>query len=185
MGLMNDELAGRLLLASPTLLDPNFSRTVVLLAAHGEEGAMGVILNRPSEVSVGEAVPPLEGEDDSLNPVFLGGPVSERSVIFLCEFMDASNAGLLVLGNVGFPASDVDVDEIVAASVRRRLFAGYAGWAAGQLESELERGDWITHSPILDDLFSDAPEDLWGTVLTRMGGNYALIARMPLDPSVN
>ncbi len=182
---MSDDLAGHLLLASPSLLDPNFSRTVVLVAAHGEEGAMGVVLNRPSEVSVGEAVPPLEGEEGSLEPVFLGGPVSERSVIFLCEFLDASSAGLLVLGNVGFPSADVEVEQIVDSSARRRLFAGYAGWGAGQLESELERGDWITHSPILDDLFGDAPEDLWGTVLTRMGGNYALIARMPLDPSVN
>jgi putative transcriptional regulator len=182
---MDESLTGQLLLASPGLRDPNFARTVVLIGVHSEEGAMGIVLNRPSELTVGEAVPQLEAALDEHEPVYIGGPVQPSSIVLLAEFLDPTPAGLLVLGRIGFPAADADIDELTRATARGRVFAGYAGWSEGQLDAELEQGDWIVQAAQPEDVFSDDPEDLWSEVLTRKGGSYALIARMPLDPSVN
>ena len=182
---MDESLTGQLLLASPTLSDPNFARTVVLIGAHSEEGAMGVILNRPSAITVGEAVPQLDAALDVGDPVFKGGPVQPESLVLLAEFTDPTPAGLLVLGRIGFPAPDADLDELAEATARGRVFAGYAGWGEGQLDAELDQGDWIVQAAEPEDVFSEAPEELWSRVLTRKGGSYALIARMPMDPSVN
>lgn len=182
---MDESLTGQLLLASPGLRDPNFARTVVLIGVHSEEGAMGIVLNRPSELTVGEAVPQLEPALDEHEPVYIGGPVQPSSIVLLAEFLDPTPAGLLVLGRIGFPAADADIDELTRATARGRVFAGYAGWSEGQLDAELEQGDWIVQAAQPEDVFSEDPEDLWSEVLTRKGGSYALIARMPLDPTVN
>jgi putative transcriptional regulator len=182
---MDESLTGQLLLASPALRDPNFRRTVVLVSIHSEEGAMGVVLNRPSAVTVGEAVPQLERAVDEQEPVYVGGPVQPTSIVFLAEFLDPSPAGLLVFGRIGFPAPDAGIEELTEATARRRVFAGYAGWAEGQLDAEVEDGDWISDAALPDDVFTELPEQLWSRVLTRKGGSYALIARMPGDPSVN
>jgi putative transcriptional regulator len=182
---MQESLSGQLLLASPTLADPNFRRTVILIGAHSEEGAMGVVLNRPSAVTVGEAVPQLEPAIGMRETVFVGGPVQPSSIVFLAEFLDPEPAGLLVLGRIGFPAPEADIDELAEATARRRVFAGYAGWGGGQLDAELDEGDWIAHPARPEDVFTEDPGELWSQVLTRKGGAYVLIARMPLDPSVN
>jgi putative transcriptional regulator len=182
---MADSLAGQLLLASPTLLDPNFSRTVVLVGMHSGEGALGVVLNRPSEVTVERAVPQLQGALDADEPVFVGGPVAPGSVVVLAEFLDPAPAGMLVVGRIGFPAADVDLDELARATSRRRVYAGLAGWAEGQLDAEVQNGDWIAHSAAPDDVFTERPGELWSSVLKRKGQSYALMARMPLDPSMN
>ncbi|HSZ03590.1 MAG TPA: YqgE/AlgH family protein [Solirubrobacteraceae bacterium] len=182
---MSESLAGQLLLASPSLLDPNFSRTVVLIGMHSEEGAMGVVLNRPSNVTVGEAVPQLQEVVGALETVYVGGPVQSSSVVFLAEFLEPSLAGMLVLGRIGFPAADAGIEQLARATERRRVFAGHAGWGEGQLDAEVADGDWIAHPAQPQDVFTDVPEELWSSVLTRKGGSYALIARMPLDPSVN
>jgi putative transcriptional regulator len=185
MGIMEESLTGQLLLASPALRDPNFARTVVLIGVHSEEGAMGVVLNRPSALTVGEAVPALEPALDEDETVYIGGPVQPSSIVLLAEFLDPAPAGLLVLGRIGFPAPDADIEELTRATARGRVFAGYAGWSEGQLDAELDQGDWIVHAGQPEDVFSEEPEELWGSVLRRKGGSYALIARMPLDPSVN
>jgi putative transcriptional regulator len=182
---MDESLSGQLLVAAPSLLDPNFRRTVVLVGAHSEEGAMGVVLNRPSEVTVGEAVPQLEQAVGELETVYVGGPVQPSSIVFLAEFLDPSPAGLLVLGRIGFPAPEADIDELAGATARRRVFAGYAGWGEGQLDEELDQGDWIAQLARPEDVFTQDPDELWSKVLARKGGAYALMARMPLDPSVN
>jgi putative transcriptional regulator len=182
---MAESLTGQLLLASPALLDPNFRRTVVLISVHSAEGAMGVVLNRPSSVTVGEAVPQLEGAVAERERVYVGGPVQPGSVVFLAEFLDPAPAGLLVLGRIGFPAPDADIDELTEATGRARVFAGFAGWGEGQLEAELDQGDWIAHAALPEDVFTAVPSELWSSVLRRKGGSYALIARMPPDPSVN
>jgi putative transcriptional regulator len=181
---MVQSLSGQLLLASPTLMDPNFRRAVILVGVHSEEGAMGVVLNRPSEVTVGEAVPQLEQTISEQEPVYVGGPVQPSSIVFLAEFLDPTPAGLLVLGRIGFPAPDADIDELTEATARRRVFAGYAGWGEGQLDAELDQGDWIADATVPEDVFTEAPDELWSTVLNRKGGTYALIARMPSDPSL-
>jgi putative transcriptional regulator len=182
---MDDSLKGRLLLAAPTLQDPNFARSVILIGAHSEDGAMGVVLNRPSSVTVAEAVPQLGEAVGDDEPVYVGGPVQQSSIVVLAEFLDASQAGLLVLDTIGFPASDADLHDLVGTTLRGRVFAGYAGWSAQQLEAEIDDGDWISHEAEPEHVFCELPSDLWRTVLTSMGGSYALVARMPLDPSVN
>src|SRR6185437_15163215 len=180
-----ESLAGRLLVASATLQDPNFARTVVLIGLHSEEGALGLVLNRPSSSSVASAVPQLSELLDEDQRVFVGGPVQGSSIVMLAEFTDPDAAGLLVLGRIGLPAPETSVEELAAATARRRVYAGYAGWSEGQLDAEIEAGDWIAHDALPEDVFSEEPEQLWSTVLTRKGGRYALLARMPLDPSLN
>jgi putative transcriptional regulator len=182
---MGESLAGQLLLASPALQDPNFTRTVVLVSLHSDEGAMGLVLNRPSAVTVAEAVPQLEQAVSDAERVYVGGPVQPTSVVFLAEFLDPSLAGLMVLGRIGFPAPDAGVEELLDSTARGRVFAGYAGWGEGQLDAEVEQGDWIADTALPEDVFSDVPDELWSRVLTRKGGSYALVARMPPDPSVN
>lgn len=182
---MSEHLAGQLLLAAPTLLDPNFKRTVVLVGVHSQEGAMGVVLNRPSEVTVGEAVPTLEPAVEASELVYVGGPVQSTSVVVLAEFVDPTPAGVIVLGRIGFPAPDSDVDTLGEATSRMRIYAGYAGWGEGQLEGEIDNGDWIVQPAMPHDVFTEEPEALWSAVLSRKGGSYALLARMPPDPSLN
>lgn len=182
---MEESLAGQLLLAAPNLADPNFARTVVLIGVHSDDGAMGLVLNRPSEVTVADAVPELGcavGDDE---PLYIGGPVQRSAIVCLAEFLDPTPAGLLVLGRIGFPARDADLGELSEATARTRAFAGFAGWGEGQLEAEIENGDWIAQAALAEDVFTDDPSELWGRVLSRKGGSFALLARMPIDPSVN
>jgi putative transcriptional regulator len=117
--------------------------------------------------------------------VFVGGPVQSSAVVMLAEFEDPAAAGLLVLGRIGLPAPDASLEDLAAATTRRRVYAGYAGWAEGQLDAEIESGDWIAQDALPGDVFSLEPEQLWSSVLTRKGGQYALLARMPPDPSLN
>jgi len=176
---MADTLRGRLLVAAPSLLDPNFARSVVLIAEHSEGGAMGLVLNRPSETSVAEAVPELAQLSGDSEAVYVGGPVSTESVLALAEVEDPEDASELVLGDVGF-VQDPDV-----SARRGRIFVGYAGWSAGQIEAELEEEAWIVVPAEADDVFSDDSDGLWSAVLRRQGGPLALLATMPPDPSLN
>lgn len=182
---MHASLAGQLLLASPSLHDPNFKRTVVLIGIHNADGALGVVLNRPSEMSVGEAAPGLREAVDGSDCVYVGGPVQPSSIVFLSEFLDPTLAGLLVLGRIGFPAPDAEIGELALATERVRVFAGFAGWGEGQLDAEVQENDWIAQAATPEDVFTDEPHELWSNVLTRKGGSYALLARMPSDPGLN
>jgi putative transcriptional regulator len=182
---MEDSLAGRLLIAAPSLQDPNFMRTVVLIGVHSDEGAMGVVLNRPSGSTVGEAVPQLADAVGAEQAVFLGGPVQQGAVVCLAEFLDPEPAALLVLGRIGFPAPEAELEELAETTCRGRVYAGYAGWGEGQLDAELAGGDWIALDGQPQDVFTEEPDSLWSEVLRRNGGRYAMIARMPVDPSVN
>jgi putative transcriptional regulator len=92
---------------------------------------------------------------------------------------------MLVVGRIGFPAADADLEQLAQATTRRRVFAGFAGWGEGQLDAEVDHGDWIAHGALPEDVFTEVPAELWSKVLTRKGGSYALIARMPLDPGMN
>lgn len=180
-----ESLKGKLLLASPTLEDPNFARTVVLIAEHNEDGAMGLVLNRPAEATVGESAPELEELVGGDEPIYVGGPVQPTAVIVLAAFTDPASAGLMISDDVGFLSAQLDLAESAAVTNRTRVFAGHAGWGPGQLDEELEREDWIVETPRPDELFASDPDALWSRVLTRKGGTFALVARMPLDPSLN
>src|SRR5262249_59869924 len=108
------------------VLDRNFRRAVVLISVHSGEGAMGVVLNRPSTVTVSEAVPQLERAVSELEPVYVGGPVQPTSVVFLAEFLDPSQAGLLVLGRIGFPDPEADIDGLTVGTARTLGVAGHS-----------------------------------------------------------
>ncbi|MGI9557851.1 MAG: YqgE/AlgH family protein [Solirubrobacterales bacterium] len=181
---MDESLRGQLLVASPTLLDPNFARSVVLITEHNEDGAMGIVLNRPSEAPVAQVVPDL-AEIAAEEPVFVGGPVQPEALVVLGEFADHGAAAWIVAADVGLVAADSELSELSRSVRRGRVYAGFSGWGEGQLESELEEEAWIVEPPIPTELFPDDPETLWNDVLDRKGGQYALLARMPADPSMN
>ena len=178
-----ENLLGSLLIANGTLMDPNFRRTVVVITEHNESGAMGVVLNRPANVSVEEAAPALSSLVPSGFPIFVGGPVQPDAAIVLAEFASFTLESKIVIGSIGMLA---DFDEYRTDGVRRaRIFAGYAGWGPGQLEAETEEGAWIIEDALPGDIFTDEPERLWSKVLQRKGGEYKLLSLMPLDPSMN
>jgi putative transcriptional regulator len=181
-----DSLRGKLLIASPALIDPNFHRTVILIAEHTGEGAMGLVLNRPAETLVVDVVPDLSDLAEDGAPVYFGGPVASDSVIVLAEFDDIELAGVLLDDDLGFVGSEAGEMSDVAEGVRRaRVYAGHAGWGPGQLEGELEDESWIIEPPQREEIFSEDADGLWAAVLRRKGREYALLATMPPDPSVN
>jgi putative transcriptional regulator len=186
MGIDMDSLRGQLIIAAPTLLDPNFARTVVLIAEHTPDGAMGLVLNRPAATLVDEAVPDLAWLGETDERVWVGGPVAETAVIVLAEWDEPTLAGAIVEGDLGFVGADADQPEQLDGAIRRaRVFAGHAGWGPGQLEEELAEEAWIVEPPRREEIFCDEPDALWSTVLRRKGSRYALLATMPPDPSLN
>src|SRR5689334_22973189 len=125
-----ESLQGQLLVSSPALHDPSFRRTVVLIAHHDDEGAMGLVLTRPSEVIAADAVPSLGALPGAGGAIYVGGPVQPEAFMVLAEFDDVTEAAAPIFGALGFVPAEAEPEEL---SIRRlRLFAGYAGWAAGQ-----------------------------------------------------
>ena len=178
-----ETLQGQLLVSSPSLHDPNFRKTVVLVAHHDEDGAMGLVLTRPSDVAAVEAVPSLDGLPGATGLIFVGGPVQPEAFMVLAEFDDVDNAAAPIFDRVGFMPADAEPDELSIS--RMRLFAGYAGWGAGQLEAELEEPAWIVVAAEPDDAFADDPEELWRVVVLRKGGPFSIMENMPFDPELN
>jgi putative transcriptional regulator len=178
-----DSLQGKLLVSSPALHDPNFRKTVVLIAHHDEEGAMGLVLSRPSDVAAVEAVPALEGLPGAGDPIFVGGPVQPEAFMVLAEFNDVDDAAAPIMDRLGFMPAESEPEDLSIS--RMRLFAGYSGWGNGQLEAELEEASWIVVDALTDDAFADDPEELWRTVLHRKGGPFELMVDMPFDPGLN
>lgn len=177
---------GRLLVATPELSDPNFERTVVLLLEHTPEGAVGVVLNRPSGASLSEAGADWNGWDAFAAPpevVFVGGPVSRTAVIAVAGVTDGKLDGFQpVLGDL-LGIVDLSAEPTGVGAVR--LFAGYAGWGSGQLEGEIAAGGWFILDALASDPLSAEPEELWREVLRRQGGRLALFAACPVDPTLN
>lgn len=193
----------RLLVATPELGAPNFDRTVVLLLEHTPEGAVGLVLNRPSGTALDEVGADWDGWEALAAPpaeLFVGGPVSRTAVICLARLAPGTGeapgtreapgeppvAGKAaafqpILGDVGV----VDLSEPPVGVSAVRLFAGYAGWGAGQLEGELDAGAWFILDALPVDALTDEPESLWTEVLRRQGGRLALFAACPPDPSLN
>ncbi len=176
-------LQGKLLISSPALVDPNFRRTVILVTHHDDEGAMGLVLTRPSDVRVADAIPDLADLPWADDVVHVGGPVQADAIMALAEFEDVDDAAAPVVGRVGFVAADSTVEDVTI--LRLRVFAGYAGWGAGQLEAEIEEPSWIVVPAEPDDAFASDPDELWRTAVERKGGRFALLAGMPFDPSLN
>jgi putative transcriptional regulator len=181
-------LKGRLLVAAPILEDPNFDRTVIWLLEHSAEGALGVVLNRPSELPVADPLPGWADHTGGLAVVFVGGPVSVSSVIGLATVADdGAPEGIWepVAGAVGVLDLAADPGLVGTTITTLRCFAGYAGWAPDQLEAEIEEGAWFVVDAEPGDLFTDHPRDLWRTVLARQPSALARVALVPDDPSLN
>jgi len=174
---MSQSLAGSLLIASPGLAD-TFRRTVVLIVEHNDQGAFGLVLNRPSETTLEEAIPELAELVGGDHVVHVGGPVQPNAVTAYGRHLDTDLATKPIVADVGM----VDLEDPPELA-EIRVFAGYAGWSAGQLDAEVEAQAWYLESPHPDDLFEEG--DLWARILGRKGGEFSLLARMPADPSVN
>ena len=177
---------GRLLVASPSLVDPNFRRAVVLMLEHSSEGALGLVLNRPTPLVAREALPgALADAMPEAERVHEGGPVQPEAVIVLADFEDTTLAASVAFGSVGILNPEADASRLEDGVREIRAYGGYAGWGEGQLEQEVGEEAWIDAEPALEDVFGDDPDGLWSRVLERKGGTWRLIARMPENPSVN
>ena len=175
------DIKGKLLVATPQIMDPNFFRTVVLLCDYDEEGAFGIVLNRPSDAPVFEFLPEWSAVLAEPAVVFVGGPVQPETAIGVARGGSGS-AWTPVLGDVGLvDLSETDESEVAAL----RIFSGYAGWGRTQIDAEIAAGDWYVVSAEEDDCFTPDATDLWRTVLRRQPGNLALVANFPPDPSLN
>lgn len=177
---------GRLLVATPLIGDPSFERTVVLLLEHGDEGAFGIVLNRPTEVPVTELAAVWADHVSDPGVVFIGGPVQAQTMVGLARW-DGQDPTRFesFLGDLG--TVDLGREPVADEPAWRglRLFAGSAGWAPGQLEDELAEGAWWAVDAHVDDVTTERPEDLWASVLRRQPGEVAWFANCPTDPSAN
>jgi putative transcriptional regulator len=189
------ELSGRLLVATPELGEGPFERSVVLLLDHDENGALGVVINRPTEVDVSEVLPSWQPLASAPGVLFQGGPVALDSALGLALVpSDADDAEeplgwRRVVGRLGLVDLDTPPELLAAELTDLRIFAGYAGWAGGQLEDELDEGAWFVVPATADGAFADAfttePDRLWREVLRRQGGDLAMVSTYLADPSLN
>jgi putative transcriptional regulator len=170
-------LRGQLLLAGPGLIDPNFFRSVVLVLEHNDEGALGVILNRPTDLAVREALPSWSDTVSEPDVVFVGGPVSPGTAIAIGRGPEVEP----VIGGFGI----IDLDHEPDGFREVRLFSGYAGWGPGQLEGELFEDAWLVLAPEPEDVATADADDLWSAVLARQPHPLSLLALYPDEPAFN
>lgn len=187
-------LTGRLLVATPALVEGTFERSVVLLLDHDEAGALGVVVNKPTPVDVSEVLPTWQPYASEPGVLFQGGPVALDSALGLAVATGVGDGTeppgwRRVLGRLGLVDLDAVPQEMAPVMSRLRIFAGYAGWSAGQLEDELREGAWYVVAPDpggdYADAFSTQPDRLWRAVLRRQGGDLAMVSTYPDDPSLN
>nr|WP_184792782.1 YqgE/AlgH family protein [Phytomonospora endophytica] len=181
-------LSGRLLVASPVLKDPNFDRTVVLLLGHEPDGALGVVLNRATEMPVTDVLEGWDGLIPEPAVVFEGGPVQPESAIAVARLRtDVSQPACFrtFAGRLGTLDLAADPEPLADSIDGLRIFAGYAGWGPGQLENEIDEGAWLVFDVLPGDAFSPTPEELWPMVWRRQVGLLAAVAFYPADPGMN
>ncbi|MET9696009.1 YqgE/AlgH family protein [Streptomyces sp. NPDC006529] len=193
-------LTGRLLVATPALADPNFDRAVVLLLDHDEQGSLGVVLNRPTLVGVGDVLQPWAPLAGAPGVVFQGGPVALDSALGIAvipgEEGPSPNSRLRssggdpigwrrVHGAIGLVDLEAPPELLAGALGSLRIFAGYSGWGPGQLEDEVGEGAWYVVESEPGDVAFPVPEQLWRAVLRRQRSDLAMVATYPDDPSLN
>ncbi|RMH33043.1 MAG: YqgE/AlgH family protein [Nitrospirae bacterium] len=179
---------GIFLVATPGLRDPNFRQTVVLLCEHGEQGALGVIVNRPTEIHISEVLPQVPILESECHRVFAGGPVQRNNLLILFRLNDKPPDTHPVIDGVYLGGDVETLNRVLKAPSGEesfRAFMGYSGWAPGQLENEIEMGSWFTvpADPVL--IFEKDPARLWVDILKTIDENLTIYADMPLDPSLN
>lgn len=166
---------GKLLVASRQLLDPNFAETVILLLDYSSTSAMGVIINRPTDVRLTQVLPDLEHFKGRRDAIFLGGPVSPRLVLVLVHTRNAPPSSQLIVGNIYLTGSVTTLQRLFEEKTppdHVHAYAGYAGWGAGQLDHEVERGDWHVFSADVETIFTTPSKDVWKTLLQRSSGDW-------------
>ena len=179
---------GRLLLATPPLDDPNFDRAVIYVLEHHEDGAVGVVINRPSDEALDGPLDRWIDLQTAPSSIFSGGPVEDNALIALAHTTAAAVDDDTLTPIVGEIASaDLTADPaIVAAAVDEvRVFRGYAGWGPGQLDGEIHDGAWLVLDAEVGDVFTHEPDELWRTVLRRQPGRLSWLANVPDDLSLN
>jgi putative transcriptional regulator len=180
---------GRLLVASATLLDPNFAGTVIVLLDHDEDGTLGVVLNRPSPVAVASVLPDWAPSVQPPEVLFEGGPVSNDAALAVARVPPGEGPDPIGFRRLFGPVGIIDLDtprEVLAPAVTGlRVFAGYSGWSAGQLQAEIEEGSWYVVDGLPADAFAADPDRVRRDVLRRQGWPLAAAAYAPLDPSLN
>jgi putative transcriptional regulator len=194
-------LAGRLLVATPVIGDPNFDRTVVFVLGHDGDGALGVVVNRPTDVLVEGSLPQWASISAPPAVVFVGGPVEQAGAIGLGRpapgvqmqgrlpgDWDASWSPIPDVADAVGPLATLDLhaDPTLSPGLDAvRVYAGLSGWGPGQLEAEIGQDAWIVAEAERSDLWSEHPDRLWGEVLHRQGGATAWLALSPRDPRTN
>ncbi|NUU16318.1 YqgE/AlgH family protein [Cellulomonas humilata] len=181
-------LRGRLLVATPGLREPTFHRTVILLLDHGEGGAVGVVLNRPSTVDVSVVLPEWHAHVSDPPLLFHGGPVgldTAMGVVTIPHGADLSPEVDRMAGRFGLVDLDAAPESVAPHVGGVRVFAGYAGWGEGQLEDELAERSWFVVDAIADDVLTADPTRLWRRVLRRQGGDLAIVSTFAEDASLN
>jgi len=179
---------GRLLVATPVLRSSPFERRVVLLLDHDADGSLGVVLNDPLEVPVHSVLPAWSESVSAPDVLFGGGPVSTDAALAV-GVLAAESAEPLgwrqMYERVGLVDLDAPHEVVDGAVIGLRVFAGYAGWSAGQLEDEVEEGCWLVVDALQQDLLDGSPHDLWSRVLRRQPDETRLLATYPADPTAN
>jgi len=178
---------GRLLVAEPMLGDPNFDRTVIFVVEHSDAGALGLVLNRPTDIAVAEALPTWTAVASEPAVLHVGGPVEERSGWCLARALDPEHLDgfVPVLGDLGLLDLERDPDEVAPWLAAGRLYAGYSGWGPGQLDGELAEDAWYVVDAAPDDPFLPDGAALWQRILARQPGPLSRLAHFPPDPSLN
>ncbi|MEW6135604.1 MAG: YqgE/AlgH family protein [Bacteroidota bacterium] len=178
--------AGMLLLAEPFLGDPFFSRSVVLLIEHNEEGSFGLIINKEVPVKPAEAISSLGNYEGK---VFVGGPVQPRSIFYLHTLGQRLEGSLPVIDHLYWGGDAMQLNQMIMKGEVKpgevRFFLGYSGWSPGQLQDELKRDSWLVTKASADFLLNTPPRHLWKALLQRMGGKYAYWINFPTDPLLN
>jgi len=176
---------GKLLLATPELIDSNFFRSVILVLEHSNEGAIGVVLNRQSDLYSVDVLPKWGESKDSSLLLHWGGPVEEESLLALGLYDE--NAKDEIIEGIGcIKVLNLNPETLDMTSVlNARLYSGYAGWSAGQLSTEISNGGWIVAELTDTDPFVNDPGDLWSMVLARQKGFISKLAQYPDDPRMN
>ncbi len=178
---------GRLLIATPLLNDPNFERTVIFMLEHTDEGALGLVINRPLEVELGDTLPEWASVSAPPAMVFGGGPVQPEAAFCLARVRQPipGEAWTGVLDDLGVADLSHAPDDVPGGVVTARVFAGYAGWSPAQLERELAEQAWWVLDARPDDVMTEAPYDLWRRVLRRQKPPLSWMANYPDDPMDN
>lgn len=179
-------LKGQLLLDNGRLQGSFFHRTVLLICQHDAEGAFGLVLNRPTGNKVADAVTANIPDTLKTQELFLGGPVQPQALSFLHADTYLPDASVLPNLNLDHSLDNlIELAESFSATQQLKIFAGYAGWSAGQLDDEMKRNTWLTHPASLDLVFHPKPDELWTSILNQMGWQYRLLSQQPEDLSRN